>query len=112
MLSCKCWLSGLAYSMPLSNRIFSGTLRSAPAAISCAIVKHRSAEKNFLKAAMKRVLKCRRVSSSNDHHGTDCGYPYAGLVEGADGNLYGTAGYGKTNNGGAVFKLLIDERVT
>src|SRR5690242_9977387 len=65
MLSCKCWLSGLAYSIPLSNKMFSGRSRSAPKAASCVIVEHRNAAKNVFKAGMKRVLKERLAPSSN-----------------------------------------------
>src|SRR5437867_9913490 len=57
MLSCKCWLSGLAYSIPLSNKMLSGTSRSAPPAASCAMVEQRNAEKILLKTGMKGVLK-------------------------------------------------------
>jgi len=38
-------------------------------------------------------------------NGGDGSGPQAGLVEGADGNLYGTAQYGGANNDGTVFKL-------
>ncbi len=31
--------------------------------------------------------------------------PYGGLVQGSDGNFYGTTGYGGTNNAGTVFKI-------
>jgi uncharacterized repeat protein (TIGR03803 family) len=37
--------------------------------------------------------------------GADGEYPYAGLVQDAAGNLYGTTGYGGTSNDGTVFKL-------
>jgi uncharacterized protein (TIGR03437 family) len=36
---------------------------------------------------------------------TDGQIPYAGLIEGTDGNLYGTAGWGGANNGGTVYRL-------
>src|ERR1043165_9283332 len=73
MLSCKCWLSGLAYSIPLSKRMFSGTSRSAAAAITCMIVEPRRAQKNVFKAGMKGVLKASLASSSNDHRFTKSG---------------------------------------
>jgi uncharacterized repeat protein (TIGR03803 family) len=38
---------------------------------------------------------------------TDGQNPYAGLVQAADGNLYGTTAYGGTNGAGTVFKLSI-----
>jgi uncharacterized repeat protein (TIGR03803 family) len=37
--------------------------------------------------------------------GTDGQYPQAGLIQGADGNFYGTTSSGGTNNVGTVFKL-------
>jgi trimeric autotransporter adhesin len=37
--------------------------------------------------------------------GTDGGFPYAGLIQGADGNFYGTTYQGGTNGNGTVFKL-------
>jgi uncharacterized repeat protein (TIGR03803 family) len=36
---------------------------------------------------------------------TDGSEPYAGLVQGTDGNFYGTTEFGGANNGGTVFKL-------
>ena len=36
---------------------------------------------------------------------TDGLYPIAGLVQGSDGNFYGTTSYGGARNGGTVFKL-------
>jgi uncharacterized repeat protein (TIGR03803 family) len=35
----------------------------------------------------------------------DAYWPSAGLVQGSDGNFYGTAGYGTTNGGGSVFRI-------
>jgi uncharacterized repeat protein (TIGR03803 family) len=35
----------------------------------------------------------------------DGGYPYAGLVQGSDGNFYGTTSEGGTNNEGTVFRI-------
>ena len=37
--------------------------------------------------------------------GNDGGNPYAGLVQGSDGNFYGTTENGGTNNWGTVFKI-------
>src|ERR1039457_4180448 len=36
---------------------------------------------------------------------TDGATPYAGLVQAANGDLYGTTYYGGTNGGGTVFKI-------
>jgi uncharacterized repeat protein (TIGR03803 family) len=41
-------------------------------------------------------------------HGGDGGGPYAGLVQGTDGALYGTTYWGGTSNFGTVFKLGTD----
>jgi uncharacterized repeat protein (TIGR03803 family) len=38
-------------------------------------------------------------------NGADGGYPKGGLVEGLDGNYYGTTTLGGTNNQGAIFKV-------
>jgi len=38
--------------------------------------------------------------------------PYAGLVQGSDGNFYGTTGGGGTNNAGTVFRLTIQPQLT
>ena len=37
--------------------------------------------------------------------GSDGAYPYAGLVQGSDGNFYGTTSAGGTNNAGTVFQI-------
>ncbi|PYN92570.1 MAG: hypothetical protein DMD91_32025 [Candidatus Rokuibacteriota bacterium] len=37
--------------------------------------------------------------------GTDGGYPYAGLVQGTDGNFYGTTSQGGAVGAGTVFQL-------
>ncbi len=37
--------------------------------------------------------------------GTDGANPYAGLIQGTDGNIYGTTSFGGTNNRGTVFKI-------
>jgi uncharacterized repeat protein (TIGR03803 family) len=37
----------------------------------------------------------------------DGGHPEAGLVQGSDGNFYGTTAYGGANNDGTVFKLTV-----
>lgn len=38
-------------------------------------------------------------------NGTNGEYPFAPLVQGADGNLYGTTAFGGANNWGTVFKM-------
>ena len=37
----------------------------------------------------------------------DGAYPWAGLVQGGDGNFYGTAYYGGTNGNGTVFRFSV-----
>jgi uncharacterized repeat protein (TIGR03803 family) len=39
--------------------------------------------------------------------GSDGYYIHAGLVQGSDGNFYGTASYGGTNDDGTVFRLIV-----
>jgi uncharacterized repeat protein (TIGR03803 family) len=39
-------------------------------------------------------------------------HPYAGLVEGSDGNFYGTTQYGGTNDAGTVFQITFNGRLT
>jgi uncharacterized repeat protein (TIGR03803 family) len=43
---------------------------------------------------------------------TDGSNPYAGLVQATDGNFYGTTSIGGANNGGTVFKITPDGRLT
>lgn len=42
----------------------------------------------------------------------DGAIPYAGLVQGTDGNFYGTTVYGGTNNDGTVFKITPEGTLT
>jgi uncharacterized repeat protein (TIGR03803 family) len=49
-------------------------------------------------AAQEKVLH----SFKND---TDGYYPWASVIQGADGNFYGTTGFGGAYNGGTVFKV-------
>ncbi len=42
----------------------------------------------------------------------DGSQPYAGLVQGSDGNFYGTAAGGGTHNGGTVFKITPEGKLT
>ena len=43
---------------------------------------------------------------------TDGATPYAGLVQATDGNFYGTTRFGGANNGGAVFKITPERKLT
>ncbi len=61
-----------------------------------------------------------RISSSGDYTNlysfagspTDGQNPYAGLVQGSDGNFYGTTRYGGNNGDGTVFKLAFVSGIT
>jgi uncharacterized repeat protein (TIGR03803 family) len=44
--------------------------------------------------------------------GNDGANPYAGLVQGSDGNFYGTTEYGDTNDAGTVFKISTNGALT
>lgn len=44
--------------------------------------------------------------------GADGAYPYAGVIIGVDGSLYGTTSQGAANGGGSVFQLLPDGTLT
>src|SRR5208337_2279987 len=44
--------------------------------------------------------------------GNDGGYPYAGLVQGSDGNFYGTTSGGGTNGDGTVFQISTNRALT
>ena len=41
-------------------------------------------------------------------NGDDGASPWAGLIQGADGNFYGTTCYGGVYGGGTVFELATD----
>jgi len=43
---------------------------------------------------------------------TDGAYPAAGLIQGSDGNLYGTTEFGGTNKHGTVFKITLGGTLT
>jgi len=45
------------------------------------------------------------VSTLYSFSGQDGSYPYAGLIQATDGNLYGTTSAGGANNKGTVFRL-------
>jgi uncharacterized repeat protein (TIGR03803 family) len=45
------------------------------------------------------------LTSLHSFTGQDGSYPYAALVQGSDGSLYGTTYVGGTNNSGTVFKI-------
>jgi uncharacterized repeat protein (TIGR03803 family) len=44
--------------------------------------------------------------------GTDGAYPYAGLIQSTNGNLYGTTLGGGANGGGTVFDITLDGTLT
>jgi uncharacterized repeat protein (TIGR03803 family) len=44
--------------------------------------------------------------------GNDGANPWAGLIQAADGDFYGTTGYGGTNNDGTVFKITREGKLT
>jgi len=46
------------------------------------------------------------ITSLYSFTGTNDGaYPYAGLIQGVDGNFYGTAAFGGTHDAGSIFKI-------
>ena len=52
------------------------------------------------------VSPAQTLSTLVDFDGTDGNYPeYVSLVQGTDGNFYGTTGYGGDNGDGTVFKI-------
>ena len=50
-------------------------------------------------------LSAQSLTTLYSFAGSDGAQPYAGLVQGSDGNFYGTAGVGGANNAGTVFRL-------
>lgn len=60
----------------------------------------------LLCAATAIALPGQTFTTLHSFHGTDGALPSAGLIQATDGNLYGTATYGGTGDGGTVFKLL------
>jgi uncharacterized repeat protein (TIGR03803 family) len=52
------------------------------------------------------------VTTLLSFNGTNGSYPAAGLVQGSDGNFYGTTPYGGTNGGGTVFQISTNGTLT
>ena len=61
----------------------------------------------LLCAAMATASPAQTLTTLHDFAGqpNDGSNPYAGLVQGSDGNFYGTTYYGGANNEGTVFKI-------
>src|SRR5580700_9792650 len=64
----------------------------------------------FLLAALASPAQTYKVVLSFD--GTDGTAPYSPLVQGVDGNLYGTASNGGTHNNGTFFKVTPSGTIT
>jgi len=56
-------------------------------------------------AVMATNLPAQTFTSQVSFDGSDGANPFAGLVQGIDGNLYGTTVYGGTNGYGTIFKV-------
>src|SRR6202035_1752645 len=50
-------------------------------------------------------LSAQKLTTLYSFAGSDGAQPYAGLVQGSDGNFYGTTSGGGVNLGGTVFKI-------
>src|SRR5579862_10019393 len=50
-------------------------------------------------------LSAQKLTTLDSFAGRDGAQPYAGLVQGSDGNFYGTTYYGGANDQGTVFKI-------
>ena len=55
--------------------------------------------------AFTTLLSAQKLTSLYSFAGSDGANPDAGLVQGSDGNYYGTTYYGGANNVGTVFRL-------
>ena len=55
--------------------------------------------------AFTTFLSAQKLTTLNSFAGSDGLDPYARLVQGSDGNFYGTAQGGGANNVGTVFRL-------
>jgi uncharacterized repeat protein (TIGR03803 family) len=68
----------------------------------------------LLCAAMATASPAQTLTTLHDFAGqpNDGRKPYAGLVQGTDGNFYGTTYYGGANDKGTVFKITPDGTVT
>jgi uncharacterized repeat protein (TIGR03803 family) len=52
-----------------------------------------------------RITPAGKLTTLHSFSGTDGAYPFAGLVQGTDGEFYGTTSQGGANGYGAVFKI-------
>ena len=59
----------------------------------------------LLWAAAATALPAQTFTTLHSFDGTDGAYPVAGLVQGTDGNLYGTTEEDGANGDGTVFKI-------
>ncbi len=76
-------------------------LRGARAALTLAVVLVLGTVANPAQSSQAQTF----TVLYNFTGGTDGGYPYAGLVRDAAGNLYGTTGSGGSSGFGVIFKL-------
>jgi len=58
------------------------------------------------------ALPAQTFTTLHRFHGTDGANPYAPLVQGTNGDLYGTTYNGGANNGGTVFKITPNGKLT
>jgi len=65
-----------------------------------------------LSAAMAIAVSAQTVTTLHSFDGTDGSTPYGALVQGIDGNLYGTTEAGGANGAGTVFKMTTGGTVT
>jgi uncharacterized repeat protein (TIGR03803 family) len=66
----------------------------------------------LLCAAMAVASSAQTFTDLLSFDGTDGSYPYAGLVQGTDGNFYGTTNTGGTYGYGTVFKITTAGKLT
>jgi uncharacterized repeat protein (TIGR03803 family) len=66
----------------------------------------------FLYGTVFKITAGGTLTTLHSFVGTDGENPKAGLVQGSDGNFYGTTSYGGRHGGGAVFKMTADGALT